>query len=177
MQVFEAGIAGFLVWIAIHAPAAAAPLLAGAAGLLVWAAIADGPFAVVHVVGLSLHRRGLVILGLGIAALPFVTGRFTELIVVVPCLLAAVVLVRTGLLKLGAPPSADHTRPPTGDAGPGSTEPSHLPDATRARFRRAGQVAGRAGNVVARQADVAVPRGARAAGKIVGRLRPAAPKR
>ena len=167
-------MAVFLVWIAIHAPRAALPLVGSAVALVFWAAVAGGPFGIFPVVGLGGHRRGLLVLSIAIGALPAATGYLTDPIVIIPSLLAAAVLLRSGLVHW--PGLAD----PPGPSAPGASHPrpesSSLSPAADLLVRRAGRIAGRGGTVVARHADVVVPQGARAAGKIVGRLRPA-PKR
>lgn len=177
LQIQETGAAVFLAWIAIHTPSATAVLALAAAVLLGWVAIADGPLGVAPVVGLEVHRFGLLVLGAGIAGLPFPTGHASDVVVVVSCLLAAALLVRGGLTRAGEQTGPDAQRSPRPET-PGQTgnEQSvtagkNLLHGVHPTIRRAGRAAGRAGTVVARQADVAVPKGARAAGKVAGRLR------
>lgn len=177
LQIQETGAAVFLAWIAIHTPSATAVLAIAAAVLLGWVAIADGPLGVAPVVGLEVHRFGLLVLGAGAAGLPFLTGHASDVVVVVSCLLAAALLVRGGLTRARAWPVPDERRLPTSET-PGETgneqsvtSGKNLPHGVHTTIRRAGRAAGRAGTVVARQADVAVPKGARAAGKVAGRLR------
>lgn len=148
-----------------------------AAILLGWVAIADGPLGVAPVVGLEVHRAGLLVIGAGIAALPFLTGHASDVVVVVSCLLAAALLVRGGLTRGRGRTVPSEPRSPnratagqTGNELP-VTSGKDLPHGALTTIRRAGRAAGRAGTVVARQADVAVPKGARAAGKVAGRLR------
>ena len=146
--------------------------------LVLWAAIAAGPFGIFPVVGLPGHRRGLVLLAVSIGTLPVVTGHLTDPIVIVPSLLAAAVLLRSGLVRWPglASPAGPSQRPGQDSARDPEVVPVTLPPAAGVLVRRVGRMAGRSGTVVARHADVVVPQGARAAGKIVGRLRPA-PKR
>ena len=172
------------MWIAIHVPSAAALLVGAAVVLVTWVVIADGPFGIVHVTGLAVHQRGLLVIGAAILALPVASGHLTDIVVVLPCLLVAALLIRNGLVHWNAAVTGSAPTKP-GAAESTVSEPMHeparpagtaLPDGTRVAIRRAGRAAGRAGTVVARHADVAVPTGARAAGKLVGRFRQA-PKR
>lgn len=172
LQIQETGAAVFLAWIAIHTPSATAVLAIAAAVLLGWVAMADGPLGVAPVVGLEVHRFGLLVIGAGVAALPFVTGHPSDVVVVVSCLLAAALLVRGGLTRSRAGPRSPIPETPgqTANEQPVASG-KNLPRGLHTTIRRAGRAAGRAGTVVARQADVAVPKGARAAGKVAGRLR------
>ena len=156
------------MWIAIHTTAAAIPLVTGAVVLVGWAVVARGPLGVVPMVGLRVHRRGLVVVGIVLVALPVLSGHLTDPVAIVPCWLSGIVLGRMGMARwsprsAAVADGAGH-EPPT-PAG------SDLSNGTRHRIRSAGRATGRAGSVVARQADVAAPIGARAAGKIVGRVR------
>ena len=177
LQFQEVGAAGFLVWIAIHVPSAGLLLAGASVGLVAWAVIADGPLGIVHLIGLTVHQRGLVVIGAALGVLPVVSGHVTDPVVVLPCLIVAALLVRNGLVRWNAKVTGQG-QAGSSDAAPGRSriEPpastgTTLPDGTRYAIRRAGRATGRAGTVVARHADVAVPAGARAAGKVVGRFR------
>ena len=177
LQIQETGAAVFLAWIAIHTPSATAVLAIAAAILLGWVAIADGPLGVAPVVGLEVHRFGLIVIGAGVAGLPFLTGHASDIVVVVSCLLVAALLVRAGLTRARGRDAQSELRSPIPETSgqTASEQPvasgKNPPHGVHTTIRRAGRAAGRAGTVVARQADVAVPRGARAAGKVAGRLR------
>ena len=180
------------MWIAIHAPGAGTVLVATAAPLAAWALIADGPFGIFHLTGLAVHRRGLIVLALLVGLAPLFAGRLSDPIVLVPCLLAAAVLLRCGLLRF--PAGIEGPLPPATGTGDGGTAvptttgraappaavtapaPSRKgPPVTSAVARVAGRAAGRAGKVASRQAETVVPRGARAAGRYLGRRRSAGP--
>ncbi|GAC1534634.1 MAG: hypothetical protein NVS3B12_15670 [Acidimicrobiales bacterium] len=152
--------------------------MGSAVALVLWAAVAAGPVGIFPVVGLVGHRRGLVVLAGAIGVLPVMTGHVTDPVVILPCLLAAVVLLRSGLVRWPGLAGPSRTADTSGLHTPAEPEvaPASLPPAAGVLVRRAGRVAGRSGSVLARHADIVVPQGARAAGKIVGRLRPA-PKR
>lgn len=177
LQIQEIGAAVFLAWIAIHTPSATAVLAIAAAVLLGWVAIADGPLGVAPVVGVEVHRVGLLVIGVGVGALPFLTRHASDVVVVVSCLLAAALLVRGGLTRARSRTVPDEPRPPSSETPAEMRNEQSVisgknpPHGVHTTIRRAGRVAGRAGTVVARQADVAVPKGARAAGKVAGRLR------
>ena len=80
----EGGVALGLVWLAIHAPKSAPGLLTAAGLVGIWALIADGPLAPVRVIGLGVHRRGLLVVAVGVAVVPFATGRAHDLVVLAP---------------------------------------------------------------------------------------------
>jgi len=181
LQLVEIAVAVGLGWIALHAPAAAAALMIAGGVVLAWALVADGPFAVVHVVGLTVHRRALILIGLGIAALPVLIGRITDPLLLVTCGLAAAVLLRcsffrwpAGVGPAGGDSSADaaggrQATPATPDPPPGSgVDP---PESHVSVVRRAARMTARTTTLAARQADAAAPKGARAAGRLIGRLR------
>ena len=145
----------------IHAPARAAILLGAATVILAWAAIADGPVSAVRLVGLRTHRVGLIVIGITVLALPAVTRTLGDLEVLLPCVGAGVVLIRCGLVRWTPAPEV---------------RASNGPDPTAELARAAGRTAGRAGRIVTQHADVVVPRGARIAGRLVGRLRSRHPR-
>lgn len=175
LQIQEIGAAVFLAWVAIHTPSATADLAIAAAVLLGWAAIADGPLGVAPLVSLGVHRGGLIVIGAGVAGLPFLTGHASDVVVVVSCLLAAALLVRGGITRARAVPNEQRAPIPGTPGQTANEQPvtsgKNPPYGLHTTLRRAGRAAGRAGTVVARQADAAVPKGARAAGKVAGRLR------
>jgi len=172
-----------------------------AAGLVgIWALLADGPFSSARVIGLSIHRRGLLVVAVGMAVVPFATGEVHNLEVLLPCLGAAAVLLRLGLVRVpagpalatavappGAAPTSRHKAadavppsPPAVRSAPApSTPPAAAPDPTPvgepagapSAVRATARLAGRATSIAAQKADVAVPRGARVAGRLVGRFR------
>lgn len=154
------------MWIALHAPSAAPELLGAGGIVLLWAVLADGSFGVARIIGYNLHRRTLVVIGVGIGLLPVVTGNLASLEVSIPCFGAAVVLLRLGLVRAAtveAPPSVAATPPVAGRTdGPPSV------------MRRAGRITDRTGTMAADKVDVAASRWARAAGRVAGRHRPPA---
>jgi hypothetical protein len=122
----------------------------------VWAILADGPVGVARLVGLALHRRVLVAVGAAVAIVPFVTGRWSDLAVVVPCLAGGAVLIRVGLVRwpgLTAGSSPTPAPPP-----PPATGPSRL-----------GRVGRELGRATGRELHIRLPRRARSAGRTVGR--------
>jgi hypothetical protein len=196
-----------LAWVGFHAPAAAPELLGAATAVVAWAVIADGPLGITRLIGLPVHRRGLLLIAAGVALVPFLSSRAGDLVVLVPCLAAGAGLLRFGLVRWPAfpdPTPTDQPAPGPGPPSPGPTSPA-TPDPTTpspaptspARTdpappgpapgtpatphnatppsaslgRRIGRTAGRAGTIAGRQAEVALPRGARVAGRIVGRHR------
>jgi hypothetical protein len=178
LQLVELAIALALAWLGFHDPKAA-PYLFGAGGLIsLWALIADGPLALAHLVGLRVHRIGILVVAVAVAALPFVTGDFHDLVVDGSCLVAAAALARFGLVRW---PTV--SGPATGAAAPTAPSPTtESPTTTELLGRRAGQVAGRAGTTAGRagaaagqkvgdKIEVVVPAGARAAGRVAARWR------
>ena len=162
----------------------------------VWALIADGPLAPIRMIGLSVHRRGLLLVAVAVAVVPFATGQAHNLEVLLPCLGAAAVLLRLALIRIASPPVPDTLTPPGAPSSALPESPSSPaaitapvpapaakaiiggpPPRTAGRpsaagvARVSGRLAGRAGSMAAQKADVAVPRGARAAGRLVGRFR------
>jgi len=142
-----------------HAPGAAPELFGAAALTLGWALIADAPLGIVHLIAPRLHRTGLIALAVALAAIPLATGKLTNLAVLLPCLIAAAVLLRVGLVRWPGPGAQAAVRPPDeGSAGP-------------IAGRKAGRMAGKAGTIAGQTAEVAVPVSARLAGRIIGRSR------
>jgi len=113
-------------------------------------------------VGLALHRRVLMAVGAAVAIVPFVSGRWSDVAVVVPCLAAAAVLIRIGLVRWPGLTTGSPPRP-----GP-STSParSAVPAPGPSRLGRVGREAGR---VAGREIHIRLPRRARNAGRTVGR--------
>ena len=137
------GLALILGWFGLHSTDGPALLIA--AGLvLAWALVR---------VPRRLHRVGLVVVATAVAAIPLVTGDLGNVTVLLPCLITVAGLIRCALVREPVP-----LAPADPDA--------RLVDAARSM----GRFAGRAGKVV-EQADTAVPRGARTAGRLVARLR------
>jgi len=177
----------------VHAPKAAPGLLVAAGLIGIWVFIADGPLAPIRVIGLGVHRRGLLAVAVAVAVVPFATGQAHSLEVLLPCLGAAVVLFRLGLVRLPSAPPERAPSPPVSDTRsspiptspsapsgmtslvPAKTAPVSPPEPSKdpapGVVHVAGRLAGRAGSMAAHHADVAVPRGARAAGRLVGRFR------
>jgi hypothetical protein len=164
----EVGVGLALVWIALHVPAAAPPLLVAAGLILVWALLADGPVGVVKAVAFRIHRVGLMLMAVLVAALPVVTGRLTDLTVLLPCLGAAAVLLRVGLIS--TPP---RSRPGSAAAAPAAAVAAAAAPAVARRdlARGAGRIAARAERVVNRAAGETLPRQARLVGRVIGRSR------
>ncbi len=189
LQAVELGLALGLAWMGFHAPDAAPELFGACVGVGLWAVLADGALAVRGMIGLGLHRQGLVVLAAGLAVLPLVSGKITHLELLVPCLLVAAVLARIGLVRWDAltPPAESDsgtpadprpvsgTRPASGTSAGGSARsparparPSRRAGATARVFGRA---TGRAGTIISRDVNVAIPRAARVAGRVAGRAR------
>jgi len=235
-----------------HAPGVAPQLFASSVAVAAWALLADGALALRGLIGLGVHRRGMLLLAAGLIVLPVASGQVTRIELWVPCLLAAAVLSRVGLIRwpglearpetplsaptqpktsptLAAPPEpktsptlaaptqpktsptlAAPTQPKTsptlasppetetarvGEAGPGADSdapqsPAAVPASSvtagpagdkrraaptmprsAARARVFGRVAARAGTIISRDVNVAIPRAARAAGRAAGRVR------
>jgi hypothetical protein len=176
-----------------HAPDAAPELFGACVAVGLWAVLADGALAVRGVIGLGLHRQGLLVLAAGLAVLPFVSGKLTHLELLVPCLLVAAVFTRVGLVRWeGLAPvpggragataaGTSATAPAVAPARPAPqpTAPSRRPTPQGAApSRRAaatarvfGRATGRAGTIISRDVNVAIPRAARVAGRVAGRAR------
>jgi pyruvate/2-oxoglutarate dehydrogenase complex dihydrolipoamide acyltransferase (E2) component len=177
-----------------HAPSAAPELFGAAALTLGWVLIADGPLGIVHMIGFRVHRVGVIGLAIALVAIPPATGTLNHLFVTIPCLLAAVVLLRVGLVRWPAlldrsqaalttpapaavpapatatpatatPAAAPQAIAPVPPARPAPTLPAPVHDLARG----AGRLAARAGAAADRTAEVTVPRGARVAGRLIGR--------
>jgi hypothetical protein len=236
-----------------HAPGVAPQLFGSSVAVGAWALCADGALGLRGLVGLGVHRRGMLLLAAGLIALPVASGQVTRVELWLPCLLTAAVLGRIGLIRwpeLEAPatlaippetrtrpvvasrpettpvvasrpettpmvasppeteteaasvlqagppetetetetagvreagPGADSDTAPSPDAVPaasGATNPASdkrgpaptMPRAA-ARARVFGRVAARAGTIISRDVNVAIPRAARAAGRAAGRVR------
>jgi hypothetical protein len=206
-----------------HAPAVAPQLFGSSVALGAWAVVADGALALRGWVGLGLHRRGVLALAAGLAVLPVASGHVTTVELWVPCLLAAAVLGRVGLLRWPGLELASTNAAPAAPVIPASASasasasapaPAPVPPATplirgsspaapaatatpatpaassvtatpsgdergqnpsaqksRARARVLGRAAARAGTIVSRDVNIAIPRAARAAGRAAGRVR------
>lgn len=157
-----------LVWFSLHVPSAAPALLGAAAALGVWAFVSDGPLGLLPLVGLTVHRRGLIVIAVGVGAVPLLTGDPLSPSVLVPCLGAAILLLRVALVRIGG--TAQAGPPPAGGRAPAAprTGPTVVPNARRTGpARAAGRVTGR------RMLSI------RAAGRIAGRVmaRQGAPSR
>jgi hypothetical protein len=226
----------------LHAPGVAAQLFASSVAVAAWALLADGAFGLRGLVGLGVHRRGMLILATGLIVLPVASGQVTQVELWLPCVLSAAVLGRIGLLRwpaleasptLASPPKtksgpmpasppetapllASETArvreagPPettpllvsraetetetarVGEAGRGadSDSPAAVPAASvtakpaggergptptmprsAARARVFGRATARAGTIISRDVNAAIPRAARAAGRAAGRVR------
>jgi len=195
LQAVELGLALGLAWMGFHAPDAAPELFGACVGVGLWAVLADGALAVRGMIGLGLHRQGLLVLAAGLAVLPLVSGKLTHLELLVPCLLVAAVLARIGLVRwdaLAPPAGSASAMPPDPRAGSdpralsdprpasasspgGSARPVARPvRASRragATARVFGRATGRAGTIISRDVNVAIPRAARVAGRVAGRAR------
>jgi hypothetical protein len=99
-----------LVWVSIHVPSAAPALLTAAAALGVWVLVAAGPLGLLPLIGLDVHRRGLIVIAIGIGAAPLLTSDPLSLSALVPCLFAAALLLRVALIRV-APGAAPRARP------------------------------------------------------------------
>jgi hypothetical protein len=169
LQGVELGLAIGLAWMGFHAPAVAPQLFAASIAVGLWALVADGALALRGVVGLGLHRRGVLVLAACIALTPLAGGRVDRLELLVPCLVVAAVLGRVGLIRWDGLGSAG-AGSAVGSVGAGSPV-GFAGDRTAGRpgARVFGRATGRAGTIIGRDAAVAIPRAARAAGRVAGR--------
>jgi hypothetical protein len=162
-----------LAWVATRAPGVAPELIGAAAVVGAWALLGAGALGVRGRVRLRAHRRGILVLAAGLLVLPVAKP---QLGLIVPCLLGAAVLFRVGLVRWGAldgEPAATAPSASSGSSGPPPLSPSSAPPAHPASssVRLAGRWTGRAGTVLGREAASALPRAARAAGRVTGRAR------
>ena len=151
-----------------HAPVAAGLLLAASIVVGLWALVADGSAGLWRRVGLTPHRRGLVVIAGGLLLAPFAAGDLGHPAVLVSFLVAAVVLGRLGLLRWPA------LEVSAGSDGPSLGRPDGAPAPVAHRStvaRMLGRVTGRAGTIIAADVDAGIPRVARAAGRLAGRSR------
>jgi hypothetical protein len=168
LQLVELALALGLAWMGFRAPAAAARLLGAAIVVGLWALIADGSAAAWRLVGLRPHRRGLVLIAIGLILTPVVGGDLGRPTVAVSFVVAAALLGRLGLLRWhGLEVAADGSDHPPAPRDPPLPAVAHR--ATVARLL--GRVTGRAGTIVAADVDAGIPRAARAAGRLAGRAR------
>jgi len=171
-----------------------APFLFGAAGAVTaWAVLAAGALGLYGPMGLAVHRRGVLVLAAGLVVLPLASGKVSHAELDVPCVVVAAVLLRIGLVRwngVGDPdrtvvspaPAAAGVRAgavATGPTGaPGEQRPSGgAAEGRPGAARVAGQLTGRAGTVLGREAASVLPRAARAAGRALGRARHEPPQR
>ena len=98
-----------------HAPGVAPQLFASSVAVAAWALVADGALALRGLVGLGVHRRGMLLLAVGLVVLPVASGQITRIELWLPCLLTAAVLTRIGLIRW---PELE-ARPETGPAAGG----------------------------------------------------------
>jgi hypothetical protein len=155
-----------------RAPAVAPELFGAASAIGAWALLGAGALGVHGPVGLGLHRRGLLVLAVGLVVLPLVTGRVTHAELDVPCALAAAVLVRIGVVRwTGIDGEPDPVARTTTPAAPVVADPPSTAGGLAAprATRLAGRLTGRAGTVLGREAASLLPRAARAAGRAAGR--------
>ncbi len=170
-----------------RAPAVAALLFGASLAVAAWALLAAGALGVYGPIGLTVHRRGLLLIGAGLVLLPLVTGRVRHPELDVPCWLAAAVLVRIGMVRWGGLEEPDRAAVPAATPTATATAtPTAVPRTGRARggnrapapqaARVAGRLTGRAGTVLGREAAAALPRAARAAGRAIGHTRHQRPR-
>jgi hypothetical protein len=183
-----------LAWMGFRAPGVALLLFGAAGAVTAWAVLAAGALGLYGPVGLAVHRRGVLVLAAGLVVLPLASGNVSHAELDVPCVVVAAVLLRIGLVRwdgLGEPdrtlaspaPAAAGVRAAavaaTGPTGaPGRQRPSGgAAEGRPGAARVAGQLTGRAGTVLGREAASVLPRAARAAGRALGRARHEPPKR
>jgi hypothetical protein len=175
LQAMEYLVAVALAASALHAGDAAPYLIGGAVAPAAWAAVAAGPLGAVQVVPAGVHRRGMTVIAIGLLILPLASGHPGDLHLTVPAVFAGIVLLRASLTRLPTPAAADSTGDtvpspefsrPADAPPPGTATVSSSANLARAAGRRAAQ----ATSMLAKQTDVAVPAGARRAGRVVGRL-------
>jgi hypothetical protein len=167
---------------ATRAPAVAPELFGASLALGAWALLAAGALGVRGPVGLRVHRRGLLVLAAGLVVLALARPRAD---LIVPCVLAAAVLFRVGLVRWGA---LDREPDRSALEAQAPAHPVALPAALVARAaavapttprtaRVAGRLTARAGTVLGQEASSALPRAARAVGRVAGRARQPPPAR
>jgi hypothetical protein len=161
----EYALALVLVGSALHAGGGAWLFVVGAVVVGGWAAIHDAPIRATPMIGTGLHRAGLVVIAISLAGAPLAIGRLSDLAVSGPAILVAILLIQLARLP------RRRTAPSTHPAEP-VTLPSPKGPARPTAARWAGQVTARTGTVVNKQAERAVPAGARHAGRLVGRIMP-----
>jgi len=168
LQVVELAMALGLAWMGFRAPAAASRLLGASIVVGLWALVADGSVALWRLVGLTPHRRGLVVVAVGLIVTPLAGGDLGRPGVLVSFLVAGVLLGRLGLLRW---PGLEAAATPGGatPARPDAASPAITHRATAARLL--GRVTGRAGTIIGADVDAGIPRAARTAGRIAGRAR------
>lgn len=182
-----------------RAPAVAGLLFGASLAVGGWALLAAGGLGAARLVGLTAHRRGLLVLAGGLILLPLASGNVGHAELDVPCWLAAAVLLRIGLVRwdgLGEPDrEVARTATPTPavatpaaapGAAPGATAPppagcpaalGAAPPPVARSARVAGRMTARAGTVLGEGAATVLPRAARAAGRAIGRSRHVPPRR
>jgi hypothetical protein len=169
-QVAEYTLALVLVGSALHAGGGARLFVVAAVVVGGWAAIHDAPLRATPMIGSGVHRAGLVVIAVTLAGAPVALGRLSDLAVSGPAVLVAVLLLQLARLSRRRTQSAGDTAAFTG-AEPVAARPA--PGLGRpTSYRRAGQIAAQTGTVVTKQAERAVPVGARHAGRLVGRFLP-----
>jgi hypothetical protein len=158
----------------VHAPHHGEFLFGASVLIGGWTAINGAPLAAAHWIGPAVYRAGLAVLVAGMVAVGL--HYLTDVAVSGPLFLAAVALGQAALtLTRRRPPAAPATEPPPVAPPPPVTEVRAATADKPVRpgsvdVRQVGYAAGMLGNAIGKEAQRAVPAGARKAGRGAGRL-------
>ena len=195
-QAAEYLVAALLVGAAVHAPHHGELLFGAGVVGAGWAALHRAPLGPAGLIGTGLHRVGLAVLALAMAGLGF--RYLTDVAISGPFGLAAIAFGQLAIgsrrstkasvtastagaaptpapgtptvtpTVLRASPSPPPSSPPSGPPAAADAPPSANPPAVDAR--KIGYIAGQMGTLLGREAQRALPAGARRAGRGAGRL-------